>query len=43
MAQQPVMAEGLLIVDDSWLHSDTPHYVGLLWMNDQPDAETSNW
>ena len=26
----------------SWLHSlDTPHSVKLLWMSDQPDAETS--
>ena len=24
-------------------HTDTPHSVGLLWMSDQPDAETSTW
>ena len=24
-------------------YSDTPHWVVLLWMNDQPDAETSIW
>ena len=23
--------------------SDTPHSVGLLWVSDQPDAETSSW
>jgi hypothetical protein len=35
---------------DSWVsastslsHSDTSHSVGLLWMSDQPDAETSSW
>jgi hypothetical protein len=26
-----------------WSHSDTSHSVGLLWMNDQPVAETSTW
>jgi len=24
-------------------HSDTPHWVGLLWTSDQPVAETSTW
>jgi len=24
-------------------HNDAPHSVGLLWTNDQPDAETSTW
>jgi len=24
-------------------HSDTPHSVGLLWLSDQPDAETCTW
>ena len=33
--------QGLLIVEDSISHSDTPHSVGLLWTSDQPDAETS--
>jgi hypothetical protein len=44
MAQQSLEGQGLLI---SELHdhtqSDTPHLVGLLWTNDQPDAETSTW
>jgi len=39
-ATAPV-GHGLLIVEDSWSHSDTPHSVGLLWTSDQPDAETS--
>jgi len=43
MAQQPLVAQVLLIIEDSWLHSDTPHSVGLHWMSDQPDAETSTW
>ena len=34
---------GFLIVEDSWLHSDTPHSVGLHRTSDETDAETSNW
>ena len=41
MAQQPLVDPCLLIVEDSWSHSDTPHSVGLTWTSDQPDAETS--
>jgi len=41
MAQQPLVGHGLLIVEDSRSHSDTPHSVGLLWTSDQPDAENS--
>jgi len=40
MAQQPLVDQGLVIVDVSRSHSDTPHLVGLLWTSDQPDAET---
>ena len=36
-----LVGQGLLIVEDSWSHSDTLHSVGLLWTSDQPDAETS--
>jgi hypothetical protein len=43
VAQQTLMFEVLLIVEASRLHSDTPHSVGLLWTNDQADAETSTW
>jgi len=31
----------LLNVEVSGSHSDTPHSVALLWMRDQPIAETS--
>jgi len=41
MAQQPPVRQGLLIIEDSPSHSDTPHSAGLLWRSDQPDAETS--
>jgi len=41
MAQKHPMGQGLLIIEDSLLHSDTPHSVGLLWTSDQPHAETS--
>ena len=35
------VGQGLLIIGDSQSHSDIPHLVGLLWMRDQPDTETS--
>jgi hypothetical protein len=41
MAQQTLLGQGLLIIEVSRSHSDTPHSVGLLWTSDQPDAETS--
>jgi hypothetical protein len=41
MAQQPAVDQGLLIIDASLSHSDTQHSVGLLWMSDQLDTETS--
>jgi len=34
-----IVGQGLLIVEASLSHSDTPHSVGLLWMSDQPEAE----
>ena len=42
MAQQPPVGQGLLIIEDSWLHSHTPHSVGFHWTSDQPDAETQH-
>jgi hypothetical protein len=41
MAQKPLVGQGLLIIEAS--QSDTPQSVGLLWANDQADAETSTW
>jgi hypothetical protein len=32
---------GLLIIETSGSHSDTPQSVGLLWTSDQHDAESS--
>jgi hypothetical protein len=43
MAQQLLVGQGLLIIEASRSHSDTPHSVGLFWTSDQPDAETSTW
>jgi hypothetical protein len=40
---QPPVGQGLLIIEASRSHSDTPQSVGLLWTSDQPDAETSTW
>jgi hypothetical protein len=39
----PPVGQSLLIIEDSWSHSDTPRSVGLLWASDQPDAETCTW
>jgi hypothetical protein len=41
MARQPLVGQGLLIVEATRSHSDTPHSVGLLWTRDQLVAETS--
>jgi hypothetical protein len=35
------VGQRILIIEDSWSHSDIPLSVGLLWTNNQPDAETS--
>jgi hypothetical protein len=43
MAQQPLVGQGLFIIEASRSHSDTTHSVGLLWTSDQPVAETSTW
>jgi len=41
VAQQRLLDQGLLIIEASRSHSDTLHWVGLLWTSDQPDEETS--
>jgi hypothetical protein len=41
-ARAPV-GQFLFIIEDSRPHSDTPHWEGLLWTSDQPNAETSTW
>jgi hypothetical protein len=41
MAQQHLVGQDLLIIEDSWSYSDTPQPVGLLWTSDQPDVATS--
>ena len=43
MAQQPPLDKGLLNIEASRSHSDTPKSVGLLWTNDQLVAVTSTW
>jgi hypothetical protein len=37
------VGQGVLIIEASRSHSDTPHSVGLLWRSDQPVAETFTW
>jgi hypothetical protein len=41
MMQQPLVGQGLLLIEPSRSHSETPHSVGLVWTNDRPVAETS--
>ena len=43
MTQESLLGHGLIIIEASRSHSDTPHSVGLLWTRDQPDAGTSTW
>jgi hypothetical protein len=43
METEPLGGLGLLIVEASRSHSDTPHSVGLLWTSDQPVAMTFTW
>jgi len=43
MAQQPLVGQDLLIIVASRSLSGTPHSVGLLRTNGQPNAETSIW
>jgi hypothetical protein len=41
MAQQPLVGQGVLIIEASRSHSDTPHSLGLVWTSDRRDTETS--
>ena len=41
MTQQPLMSQDILTIEASRSHPETPHPVGILWTNDQPEAETS--
>jgi hypothetical protein len=43
MARQPLVDQGLLIVEVLRSNSDPLHSVGLLWTSNKPDAETSTW
>ena len=42
IAQQPPVSQGLLIVEASRSHSDTPHSLGLLWTSDHLDILTKH-
>ena len=39
MVRQPIVSQGLVIIEASRSYSNTPHSVGLLWTIDQPDAD----
>jgi len=36
-----LVGQGVLIVEDSLSHSDTPHSLELLWTSDQPDRSVT--
>jgi hypothetical protein len=38
-----LVGQGVLFIEDSWSHSDTPHLVGLLWTSGHPVAKTCTW
>jgi hypothetical protein len=40
---QPLVCQGLPLIEASRSHSDTPHTVGRLWTRGQPVAETCTW
>jgi hypothetical protein len=39
-AQQPLVGQGVIIIETSRSHPDTPQFVGLLWTSDEPDVQT---
>jgi hypothetical protein len=41
--EEPLVGQGLLIIEASKSHSNTPHSVRVLWTSDQLDAHTSTW
>jgi len=43
MARQPLVGQGLLIIEALRSHSDTPHSVVLICTSDHPVAATSIW
>jgi len=42
IAPEPLVSKTLFINNASWEHSNTPHWVTVLWTSDQPDKETSS-
>jgi len=43
MAKQPLVNQGLLIIETSRSYSDTPILVQFLWTSDKPDTGNSTW
>jgi hypothetical protein len=43
LGQQPPVCQTHLTIEASRSYSDTPHALGLLCTNDQPEAQTSIW
>jgi hypothetical protein len=43
VVRQPLVSQDLPIIEVSPSHTDTLQSAGLVWMRDQPEAETSTW
>ena len=43
MQQQPLVNQGLHIIEASWWNADTPHSLELFWMSDEVEAEIPTW
>jgi len=43
MVQQPLMGQGLLIIETSPSHVDILHGLGLLWTSNQPATQNFTW
>jgi hypothetical protein len=41
--EQPLVGQGVLIIEASLSNSDTPHSTGLIWTSDRSDAVTATW
>jgi len=43
MVRHLLVGHGLLIIEASRSHSDTPQSIRLIWTSDQPDTHNSTW
>ena len=43
IAQQAILDQDIHTGEPSRSHSDIPHFIGILWLSDQPATATSTW